>query len=194
MSTLRQLIRSIREKGGSDTMFCFAKTHRSRIDLLIRYWPSSLVKKRLSRSGETSASMLSGYSPARAFSSDIGVAEVGGEDLDRRADRLLVQKLRESDRQRVGFLAGRTSRDPDPDRRPRAFGLEDLREDVALEDLEHLGVAEEAGHVDEDVLVKGLELGAILFEQPSVVRERFLGVKGHAAHGPPPDRRRPGTG
>jgi len=42
-------------------MFCGAKTSISRIDFFTRYWPSSSLRKnRFSRSGPTSARMLSG--------------------------------------------------------------------------------------------------------------------------------------
>ena len=45
---------------------------------------------------------------------------------------------------------------------------------LVLECLERRGIAEEAGHVDEDVLVEGLDFGGVLLELLDVVREVSL--------------------
>ncbi len=59
MRRFRQERRSSFENGGSETRFCRAKTHTSRIAFEIRKPPSTFEKKRLLLSGETSAMELS---------------------------------------------------------------------------------------------------------------------------------------
>src|SRR5207247_7988912 len=67
--------------------------------------------------------------------------------------------------------------------------LQNLGEDAVLERLERLGLAEKARDVDQDVLIKRLELRAILLQVLCVIAEIFLDMKHHASHDAPPDRR-----
>jgi hypothetical protein len=66
MSTLRQLTRSSRRKGGSLSRSWVANKTFSRIDFFTRNPPGSRMKKRSSLVAETSAAIDSGYSPSRA--------------------------------------------------------------------------------------------------------------------------------
>ena len=117
------------------------------------------------------------------------LGEIGREHLNRGPSRLVLEEFQKRHHQRIRFLAGRASRHPDTDRRVRGLVLQDLGEDAVLERLESLGLAEEARDVDQDVLIQRLELRAILLQVPCVIGEIFLGMKHHAPHDAPPDRR-----
>ena len=74
-----------------------------------------------------------------------------------RSDRLC-----EKHGERVGFLAGAASGDPDS-QRPLGRGVRDqIRDDVLGQVLEYFRVAEEAGDVDQQILGQQIELGGIL--------------------------------
>jgi hypothetical protein len=75
---------------------------------------------------------------------------------------LRVQKLLQRNRERVGFLAGRTARHPDSDRVDWRSSIDDLGEDARLQLVEHLRVAEKAGHVDEQIVIQRVDLADIL--------------------------------
>ena len=96
-----------------------------------------------------------------------GIAEIGGEDLERAAHRLIVEQLPEHDGQRVGLLARGAPRYPQAQRRVRGLGLQDLGEDAGFQGLEQGRVAKEAGHVDEEVLVERLDLGRSYSSRPA---------------------------
>jgi hypothetical protein len=66
MKRFRQLIRSIRENGGSWSTLWPANSTRSRRDLAIRYPPASFVKNFRRRSGWMLATAAAVYTPARA--------------------------------------------------------------------------------------------------------------------------------
>lgn len=119
------------------------------------------------------------------------VADVGGEDLDRQPQRAVVQVLEQGHGQRVRLLAGRAPRHPDPDRGERRPVFDQHREDLALERLEHLRVPEEAGHVDEEVVIQRLDLGPVALQPADVLVEGRLRVERHAAHDPPAHGRVP---
>src|ERR1700733_4141193 len=82
MKRLRQLTRSIFEKGGSLTRFCLAKIHISRIDLLIWNPPSSRTKNRFNRSAEISETDAFGYRPVRARSRTVSLMSVANIWMD----------------------------------------------------------------------------------------------------------------
>ena len=119
------------------------------------------------------------------------VAEVGGEDLDRRPGRPVLEILQQYHGQRVGLLAARAARHPHTDGDVGVATLEDLREDDVLERLEGLRVAEEAGDIDEEVVVERLDLGGLSHEELDVAAQALPLIQHHAAHDPAPDHALP---
>lgn len=59
--------------------------------------------------------------------------------------------------------------------------LKDLGEDAGLESVEHLGIAEETGNVDEHVLIEGLDFGGIGLDVLNVILDLVHFVDDHAA-------------
>lgn len=117
------------------------------------------------------------------------LADVGGEDLNRDAARLVAEEFEQHDRDRVGFLARGAARHPDADRLLAVAHLHDAREDLLHQRGERVGLAEEARHVDQDVLVERDDLGLVLFEERDVVLELRDLVEDHPSLDPPHDRR-----
>ena len=86
------------------------------------------------------------------------VVDVGGVDLDPLPEPLRAEHLGERHRETVGLLAGRAARAPHPDRVVGpAFG-EHRGNDLLTEVEPCLGVAEEAGDVDQDRVEQRAEL------------------------------------
>lgn len=107
------------------------------------------------------------------FGVDVGREDLGGDAAAAGQDRLVEQ-----DGDRVHLLAGSAARHPDPD---VAGPLEDLGQDVALEVLEGLGVAEEAGDADEEVEVERVQLALVAAQALSVGLDVL-----QPGHGQPP--------
>ena len=73
---------------------------------------------------------------------------VGGEDLHlTRAE--VDHEVLQDDAQRIGLLARRASGDPDPQRPLALRSFEDGAQDVVLDRVERLAIAEKARHADE---------------------------------------------
>ena len=113
--------------------------------------------------------MLSGIEPGARLVEGRRIAEIGGEDLNRPRGLGRVEKLEQRHGDRVGLLARRAARHPDADRRAVRLAADDRREDLALEILEHLRVAEEARDVDQDVAVERVGLAAVALEELRVL-------------------------
>ena len=99
---------------------------------------------------------------------DIGV---GGEDLDAHLLAGLLHLLGQQHGQAVGLLARRAARDPDPDLRSRPGVLHEGGDDLLLQNLPGLGLAEELGHADEQVLLQKANLFGMLLQKPGIVGE-----------------------
>ena len=108
---------------------------------------------------------------ARARLLDRGLADVGPEDLQGKLAAVRLARFDQADDEGVDLFAGRASRDPQPHRRVLGPVLQDPRKDLALEKLERLPVAEEAGHPDEHVLVERVHLAGVLLEKVVVLPE-----------------------
>ncbi len=106
---------------------------------------------------------------ARAGLVDDRSVQVGGEDLDRELAAAGLGDLGAGDRDRVGLLAGRAAQHPDAHRLVGGAVGEQPGQDGGLERLEGLRVAEEARHVDEDVLVEGLHFPGVLPQEAHIV-------------------------
>ena len=115
--------------------------------------------------------------------------EVGGVDLERapllrREDR---ERLAEDDGQRVGLLAGRAAGDPGAERGAVRGGPYELREHPVPERVPDGGVAEEAGHADQELPEEQVTLGRVLLQKPDIVHDPVELVDGHAPVDPPVD-------
>src|SRR5687768_13285398 len=117
------------------------------------------------------------------------LAEVRREHLDRGAAWLGVVELDHRHGQRIRFLAGRASRDPDAERFVRRLPFYQFREDAGLERLEHLGVTKERGDVDEQVVIQRVYFGLVVAQPVEVVGGGPDAVQRHAAHDAPSDGR-----
>ena len=121
---------------------------------------------------------------------DRRLANVRGENLHRHARALVAEKLQERDDDRIGLLARRAARHPDANRRLRRTVLEQPGKNFFLQRLEHLRLAEEARHVDEQVLVERVHLVGRLLEEAHVGRERLDLVQHHPPRDAALERRR----
>src|SRR6185312_803893 len=126
MSRLRQLTRSIRENGASLSTFWRENTSMSRIRREIWYSFSFLMKKRSRRSLGTSRAMFAA----------------------------LLAVLDQRHRERVRLLSGGTRGDPHAHGLASGGVFEDPWKYGALENVEGLGVEEQARDRDEHVLVQ----------------------------------------
>src|SRR5215831_16638637 len=72
--------------------------------------------------------------------------EVGAEDLHRLTDLMTRRVFQQKDRERIGFLTGRTARDPDAHRLVGGFVLEQFRYHILGEFLKRRAISEERGH------------------------------------------------
>ena len=115
--------------------------------------------------------------------------DVGAEDLEVQLGRRLAGGVEQRHRQRVHLLAGRAAGDPDPQRRPCAAAREQGGQHLARERLERLGLAEEARHVDQEVLVEGARLLGAAAQQGQVGVQVVHAVEGHPAQQAALDRR-----
>src|SRR3954447_9334141 len=100
--------------------------------------------------------------------------------LDALAVPVLAERLGEEDGRGVGLLARRAPRRPDADRRRFGLVLEDARDDVLLDELPCILVAEEAGDVDQDRVEKAGELVAVRVQVLAVLVERLHADGVHA--------------
>ena len=94
---------------------------------------------------------------------------VGGEDLDLVTLFQILHMLGKEDGQRIGLLAGRTTRRPDTDERACRFAFKKPGNDLFLKRLEGLRVAEEIGDADEQITKKGLDLSRRLLQIGNVI-------------------------
>lgn len=110
------------------------------------------------------------------------LVEVSGKDLKRAHAGRLFRRFQESHGDRIRLLPGGASDYPAAQRIVATL-LEELEQHVALEDVERLGVAEEARDADEHIGVESVELLGVAAEKIGVSLEGVLLVE----HQPPGD-------
>ena len=120
---------------------------------------------------------------SRSRSGDRDFTQIRREDLDRGLASLVSEKLEERDRDRVRLLATRASRYPHANRLLRRVRRHHRGEAIALQDVERVGIPEEARHANEQVLVERVQLVGILAQVCEIVPVRILAVQQH----PPED-------
>src|SRR5215813_2934929 len=79
--------------------------------------------------------------------------------------------LAQQDRDRVGLLSGRATRDPDADLVIALFALEQLWDHQCFERLKSRRVAKEIGHADQQVTKQRADLVGLALQPPGVVLE-----------------------
>ena len=99
------------------------------------------------------------------------LVHIRSEQLERAFLPSLVHELHQRHRERENFLPARASRHPHADGFLRGFVLHDAREDLLLQRLEHLRIAEEAGDGNQDVLKERIEFTGALAQACDVARE-----------------------
>ncbi len=105
--------------------------------------------------------------------------DIRAVDLDPERVPGLVKAFTEDHRDRVGFLARRTSCNPDTEHIIFRLVLEHRGKDLCFEELECLRVAEEAGYVDKQFLEQQVDLGRILGKVPGIRVRVFKVVHAH---------------
>ena len=113
--------------------------------------------------------------------------EIGGEDLELRPARIVGGGLGESHGQRIRLLAGGAAEHPHAHRLIAPALREELREDRALQRIEGLGIAEEAGDADEHVGVKRVEFLRVALQKSRVIRQRRAPAQHRAPRDAPLD-------
>ena len=91
---------------------------------------------------------------------------VGAEDFDVATERAVAfgHALTQKDGNGIDFLTGRAAGHPNADRLAGCLGRDQCRKRGALESFERIGIAEELGHANEQLMEQGLELTAIRLE------------------------------
>src|SRR5207244_1613045 len=110
---------------------------------------------------------------------------VRAEKLDRKVYSFGFQILQQANRQRVHLLARGTTWHPDANRLAGASIANDPRKHLLLERLEHVGIAEKPGDVDQQVLEQRLRLRGIALQKSRVTLQRVELVHHHAAPNAP---------
>ena len=70
---------------------------------------------------------------------------------------MLAETLQHADGEGVGLFPRGAPRHPDPQRRVRGSRLEEAGQDLAFERLEGVGISEKSRHLDEQVVVEGVQ-------------------------------------
>ena len=126
----------------------------------------------------------------RAGGGDGAAVDIRGKKLDRVAAFERLHAFGEEDGQGVSFLAGRAADDPEAERGAGRAIFEEPDHDLFFHHGESLGVAEEAGHIDEQIAEEGFHLFGAFREVGDVVIELIDLVEGHAALDATVDRAR----
>jgi len=119
---------------------------------------------------------------------DALLVEVGGENLDGYVVGAFAREFREGHGDGVGFLARRAAHHPGSHRLVGRAMLDDPGKDFLLQDLEGFGVAEETGHVDQDVLIQVLHFRRVIAQILRVLIQPVQLVQNHASPDAAPQR------
>ena len=112
---------------------------------------------------------------------DRRLVKIGGEELDPGIKLPFIQVLADENGHRVDFFAGGAAGVPNAHRFVGVPIREESRNDFLPQNLEGLGITEEAGHADEDVLAEGFRLLRVFPQQRDVFAESPGFVHRHAA-------------
>ena len=107
-------------------------------------------------------------------------ADIGGENLERKAHFRVVQELHQADGDRISLLARGAPRHPDPDRILGPSILNQSGKHLLLQFLEDRRFPKECSDGDQTALAQRVCFLAILLEIPAVVFQRFEPAEGHA--------------
>ena len=111
---------------------------------------------------------------------------IRGVDLDPLVELLRSQGLGQQNSQSVGFLARGTACTPDPDGLVCGLARNDLGEDIFTQIVPRLGVAKEAGDVDEEGVEEEGELFGVYLQVVLVLAKTlyayFLHALAHPAY------------
>ncbi len=116
---------------------------------------------------------------------DGALADIAPENLHADAGDAFAERFPECDGDAVGFLAGRASGHPDSERAIGGGALEQLRKDERVQCRERLGLAEETGDVNEQVVRERDQFLPVLAQLPDVVPQIGQPVQGHSPHEAP---------
>src|SRR5512140_3682834 len=83
------------------------------------------------------------------------LAEIASEDLDWKRCGKAADRFSQAHRYRVDLLPSRTARHPYTQRESARPFVQQPRQNLSFERLENLGIAEETGDVDQDVIIQG---------------------------------------
>ena len=109
------------------------------------------------------------------------VVDVGGENLHPEMGLELLHALLQQNRNGVGLDPGGAAGGPDAHHGAGRFAAEQLGDDLRLQRVKGLGVAEKVGHANQQVTKQGLHLGRVLLQ---VLDVAFHGVELLHRHAP----------
>src|SRR5204863_8914581 len=112
---------------------------------------------------------------------------VGPVDGDPRCMRTIVEKLEQSDGERVNLFARRASRHPDAQVVLGSAVLDERRKDDALERIETRGLTKERGDADQQILIERLDGGAVFPQEVAVAAKAVVVAEEHAPQDAPLD-------
>jgi hypothetical protein len=95
--------------------------------------------------------------------------DVRREDLEGNLFSSFVQTLAQAHRDRIGLLARRAPDHPDSDGLEKRSTSDQRPEDMVLEISESLWIAEESRRLDQDSLIKPLQLRGVLVQEPLIL-------------------------
>ena len=107
-------------------------------------------------------------------------ADIGGENLERKAHFRLLQEFHQADGDRISFLARGAPRHPDPDRILAPSILNQRGEHLLLQFLEDRWFPKECSDGDKKALAQRVCFVAVPLEIPAVVFQLFESAEGHA--------------
>ena len=103
---------------------------------------------------------------------DDGLAHIRAKDLDRYFGGPITAALKQRDRDRIHFLAGRAARYPNPERIVgSAMFLEERGEHRLREHIEDSGITEESGDVDQQVSLQSFDFSRMRLKVLRIILE-----------------------
>src|SRR6516162_7188213 len=107
--------------------------------------------------------------------------EVRAEDLHGLTDLMTRRFFEQEDRERIGFLAGRTAGDPHAYSLVSGFILEQFRQNILGKFLKRLAVAKKCSHGNQEVAEKSLRLFGAVAHDLIIIRQAIGSDHLHAA-------------
>src|SRR5690348_15678209 len=117
---------------------------------------------------------------AAASLDDAGFAYVGSKELKRSFRSFVAEEFQKGNRNRIGFLAGSAAGRPDPNRRFGRSIFQKLRKNFGLQSVKNARIAEEAGYIDQQVLIESIWLSRRLLNEFQVVAQTIHPVDHHS--------------